>query len=266
MPSTFSNPSKTGAGSLGCVKSGTPSLPIATNTNNTSASAPKFRVCTPQTFLGKLVAETTTSKMHTHTLSTGSFAIDGHNNTAINHACFIRESILCTYEVGEDTYCPIGTAGSSRNFVRTFCCIAGFSSFDAVLLVVENASPSRDICSRRRALVLIIIILLVVAKDDEDEGNAASAVLFVRSFAPPFVAGFAAVAPALKRPLIVVVVVVVKVALWVMCRVDSFLFFVKKNRKVSESEEVRGIMIDARVVSLVTHTHTHTSELRERYS
>ena len=181
MPSTFSNPSKTGAGSLGCVKSGTPSLPIATNTNNTSASAPKFRVCTPQTFLGKLVAETTTSNMHTHTLSTGSFAIDGHNNTAINHACFIRESILCTYEVGEDTYCPIGTAGSSRNFVKTFCCIAGFSSFDAVLLIVENASPSRDICSRRRALVLDIIFLLVVARrdDEEDEGNATSAVLFV---------------------------------------------------------------------------------------
>ena len=230
MPSTFSNPSKTGAGSLGCVKSGTPSLPIATNTNNTSASAPKFRVCTPQTFLGKLVAETTTSNMHTHTLSTGSFAIDGHNNTAINHACFIRESILCTYEVGEDTYCPIGTAGSSRNFVKTFCCIAGFSSFDAVLLIVENASPSRDICSRRRALVLDIIFLLVVARrdDEEDEGNATSAVLFVvvvvvvvRSFAPPpFLAGLvAAVAPALKRPLIVVVVVAF---VWVvMCVVAS---------------------------------------------
>ena len=138
MPSTFSNPSNAAAGSLGCVKSGTPSLPIAANTKKASANTPKFLVCDPHTFLGKLVAEAKTRKRHTHTLSTGSFAIDGHKSNDTNHACFSLESNLCKYEVGEATYCPIGTVGSSRNLVKTFCCIGGvlfllFLSFESFL-------------------------------------------------------------------------------------------------------------------------------------
>lgn len=122
-----SNPSKLAGGSLVDTTGATESAPIATATKNTAQTVINDCNCGLHTLRGNAATVVAVNNAHVAILSS-TLPLAGSSNSAANHACFTLASILCNGDVGELTNDPIGTAGSSKNFVSARCAAGGFRS------------------------------------------------------------------------------------------------------------------------------------------